>query len=196
MIKSFGSSQAMSEYIDSKIDGSFLPSDIDFLGKYVRELKAGDIFMEIGTDYGKSMASAIWQAEDGVRFFTCDLIDKKAKTKGRMSRKEFFQSEDIDSVCTFLGINGLRVAKKWQEELAMVFIDGEHTYDAVKADIQVWYSHLKKGGFMLFHDYLDPQFSLQIVVDQFVKNSDKFTDFTVARDIGLLNSSMAGAVKA
>jgi len=186
----------MSDYIDSKIDGSFLPADIDFLGRYVRKLKAGDIYMEIGTEYGKSMASAIWQAEEGVKFYTCDLVDKPVEKEGMMSRREFFESEGLDKICTFIKGDSVEISKGWQDELAMVFIDSEHTYAAIKKDIKVWYPHLKTGGYMLFHDYGDTQFTLYLAVDEYVRDSDKFGDFVKAQDMGLINSSMAGAVKA
>ena len=185
----------MSDYIDSKIDGSFLPADIDFLGRYVRKLKAGDIYMEIGTEYGKSMASAIWQAEEGVKFYTCDLVDKPAEKEGMMSRREFFESEGLDKVCTFIKDDSAKIAKRWQDELAMVFVDSEHTYAMVKKDIKAWYPHLKTGGYMLFHDYGDTQFTLYLAVDEYVRDSDKFGDFVKAQDVGLISSSMAGAVK-
>ena len=34
----------------------------------------------------------------------------------------------------------------------MVFIDAEHTYEAVKQDIQDWYPKVKRGGFLAGHD--------------------------------------------
>lgn len=34
-----------------------------------------------------------------------------------------------------------------------VFIDGKHTYDAVKDDIEVWDRHVRAGGIVAGHDY-------------------------------------------
>ncbi len=195
MLKSFGSSQAMSEYIDTKIEGSFLPADIDFLGGYVSELKPGDIYMEIGTSFGKSIASAIWQAKEDVKFYTCDLFDKPAEKEGKMSRKEFFEFEGLDEVCTFIKGDSLKIAKKWDKRLDMIFIDGEHTYQAVKTDMAAWGYILKPGGYIVFHDYNDPQFGVKQAVDKFVSVSARFDGFVTAHEVGLLTSSMAGAIK-
>jgi len=35
----------------------------------------------------------------------------------------------------------------------LVFIDAEHTYDAVKKDIELWWPLLRSGGFICGHDY-------------------------------------------
>lgn len=35
----------------------------------------------------------------------------------------------------------------------LIFIDGDHTYEGCKADLIAYQSKLKKGGWMLVHDY-------------------------------------------
>ncbi len=196
MIKSFATAQAINDYIDSKIDGSFLVSDIDFLGSYVKQLKSGDKYLEIGTGHGKSIASAIWQASEEITFLTIDIEDFSTTATSRMSRKEFFESEGLNTVCTFIKDKSLNVAKNWSQGLfSMIFIDATHTYEDGKADILAWLPKLKQGGFMVFHDYLDPQFTLKLAIDECVRNSDLFSDFKVAKDLGFGISSMAGAIK-
>lgn len=39
------------------------------------------------------------------------------------------------------------------QSLDFVFIDADHTYDAVKADIEAWWSKVKQGGLLSGHDY-------------------------------------------
>lgn len=41
------------------------------------------------------------------------------------------------------------------ETLDFVYLDAQHSYEAVKADIQAWYPKLKKGGILSGHDYFD-----------------------------------------
>jgi hypothetical protein len=39
------------------------------------------------------------------------------------------------------------------EYFDMVFIDADHSYDAVKTDIAAWLPKIRKGGFISGHDY-------------------------------------------
>jgi len=39
------------------------------------------------------------------------------------------------------------------EQVDFVYIDAEHTYEAVYRDIRDWYGHVKKGGIIGGHDY-------------------------------------------
>jgi hypothetical protein len=39
------------------------------------------------------------------------------------------------------------------ESLDFVYVDADHSYEAVKRDINSWYSKLKSGGWMMFHDF-------------------------------------------
>ena len=38
-------------------------------------------------------------------------------------------------------------------ELDFVFIDGEHSYEAAKADIKAWWPKVRSGGLFVGHDY-------------------------------------------
>lgn len=40
------------------------------------------------------------------------------------------------------------------QSLDFVFIDANHTYEAVKKDIEIWYPKIRHGGIITGHDYL------------------------------------------
>ena len=44
-------------------------------------------------------------------------------------------------------------ARTPDESIDLVFIDGDHSYDQCRNDIEAWLPKLKKGGVMLGHDY-------------------------------------------
>lgn len=44
-----------------------------------------------------------------------------------------------------------------KESADLVFIDGVHSYDGVKSDLQLYTPILKSGGIVVCHDYTDPR---------------------------------------
>jgi predicted O-methyltransferase YrrM len=59
--------------------------------------------------------------------------------------------------------------------LDFVFIDGDHSYNAVSADIVSWIPKLKKGGLLSGHDYANPDYlfgdEVKRAVDTAVENN-------------------------
>jgi len=53
------------------------------------------------------------------------------------------------------------------DSLDFVYIDGEHTYDAVSNDIDVWWPKLKENGILSGHDYNDVNPGTIKAVDEF-----------------------------
>jgi hypothetical protein len=42
--------------------------------------------------------------------------------------------------------------------LDFIYVDANHTYQAVKDDIKLWYPKVKSGGIVMGHDYLPDYF--------------------------------------
>jgi hypothetical protein len=52
-------------------------------------------------------------------------------------------------------MNSRKAAALFEDEsLDFVYIDGDHRYKGVKADIELWYPKVRKGGFFGGHDYV------------------------------------------
>lgn len=56
------------------------------------------------------------------------------------------------------------------DELDFVYIDGNHTYEYVKQDIENYWPKIKKGGVIGGHDYNAKEPGINKAVDEFVKN--------------------------
>lgn len=55
-----------------------------------------------------------------------------------------------------------------------IYIDGDHTYNGVKLDLELYWPKLKSGGFMTGDDYCENHlwFGVKKAVDEFVKIND------------------------
>jgi hypothetical protein len=81
------------------------------------------------------------------------------------------------------------VVKQFSDEFFdLVYIDADHTYNGVRRDINDWYPKVKKGGFLLGHDYRGMSvrvrqgkitFGVKMAVNQFVRDNNITTFFTV-----------------
>lgn len=115
--------------------GAFSTFDMDVVEPEVARLEPGQTYLEVGVDRGKSLSVARMVAQPGVQVVGVDL------------------REDPGVVGTrFLRGDSIELAKTWEGEIDVIFIDADHSYEGCKADIDAWYPHMTKDGVMLFHD--------------------------------------------
>jgi autotransporter strand-loop-strand O-heptosyltransferase len=138
-------------------------SEIVEATEFVRGLKVKN-FMEIGTDQGGTFA--IWSkvsSEDGVRIsldmphghfgrsdYDVNDRDKYLKSLGSNVHMIHGDSHDSQMKVTVTQILG-------DDRLDFLFIDGDHTYDGVKQDYEMYKDLVKPGGWIGFHDISDTE---------------------------------------
>ena len=49
------------------------------------------------------------------------------------------------------------VVPSWRQPVDVLFIDGDHRYEAVRKDFEDWFPFVEVGGFVLFHDSCKPE---------------------------------------
>jgi hypothetical protein len=64
--------------------------------------------------------------------------------------------------------------------LDAVFLDGDHTYEAVKQDLPFWWKKIRTGGRLLGDDYFMP--SVKQAVDEFASNNNLELTFLYKKD--------------
>lgn len=122
------------EALDLKANpGAFSTFDMEILVPEVEKLKDGQVYLEVGVDKGKSLSVARMVAKEGVIVCGVDLRDDP-----KVPGTNFIQRDSTKA--------------KYYKKVNVIFIDGDHTYEGCKADIDNWYPQMVKKGVMLFHD--------------------------------------------
>lgn len=138
------------EALDRKANpGAFSTFDAAVLVPEVEKLKLGQVYLEVGVDKGKSLSIAKMVAKEGVHIVGVDLRDDP-----KVPGTDFLQ-EDSTQASYPLPIN-------------VIFIDGDHSYEGCKADIDNWYPQMVKNGVMLFHDCDSTSPGVVRAVEEFV----------------------------
>ncbi len=62
----------------------------------------------------------------------------------------------VQNKVIILPLSSEKAASVVDEKFSLVFIDGDHRYEGVSKDCELWLPHLEKGGAIVFHDYNHP----------------------------------------
>lgn len=133
--------------------------ETELLQKYAKNAKVGVV--EIGILDGgttKEMALVCSVPIYGIDPIIKDSMNKRLighenKIKRNLSfYKNFYFYKDFS----------YNIVKSWKSKFDFIFVDGDHSYNAVKQDFDDWFPLLNIGGFIAFHD------SAPLVVDSVV----------------------------
>ena len=133
----------------------------------VRKFPSNSHFVEVGCWKGRSvafMAVEIHKSGKSIRFDCVDTWngsetedphnnDKYVKS-GTLYEKFLSNTERVKHIITPKRGDSVQMASSYEDDsLDFVFIDGDHRYEMVKADIQAWLPKVKSGGIISGHDY-------------------------------------------
>ncbi len=123
-------------------------------GKALADLAKGKVVLEIGSFCGRS---TVCLARPALKVFCVDPFNSRNTLTAQEDTFEEFSQNLINhsvagKVATSRGLS-TDPDMVLPEMVDLVFIDGDHSYEAVKADIEVAYKWLKPDGIIAFHDY-------------------------------------------
>ena len=118
--------------------------------------------VEIGTGKGSSLVRIMYGLclHQDVRVWTIDLLEQKE------AREALIAAQIPNWRYDFLVGDSAEIGGWDWEELDLVLVDGSHSYEGVKADVEAWMPHLKESGVLVFHDYKNRQHRVTKAVDE------------------------------
>ena len=132
-----------------------------FLLKSMKHISKFGLVVEIGSWMGGSsvkLAEGIIKYKNGARLYCVDPFkefcdDLEVVRKGRDIRKIFDKNMKgyLHHVVEMYSVDA---SDEFEDEsIDFIFIDGDHTYEGVKSDIEAWYPRIVTGGVMCGHDF-------------------------------------------
>jgi Methyltransferase domain len=70
----------------------------------------------------------------------------------------------------------------WSHPVRMLWIDGDHRYDAVKLDFSLWEPHPVEGGILAMHDTIRKQGPKRVLWEDIFR-SNRFDQIAIADNI-------------
>ncbi len=134
------------------IEGWFSVQQTEVIYPFIESLDKNALLVEIGTYHGRS-AKLFSLANPDIKILTIDLMDfpEKPENVGSKIDINVLKSGNIFQV---LG-DANDVVKGFNWQIDFLFIDGDHSYQAVRKDIDKWLPFLKDNSYVGFHDYED-----------------------------------------
>ena len=139
--------------------------EVDLLKKIAAIPRVGTpVIVNIGAGAGTS-GLAFAEARPEADLYTID-ISIGGPLGGLESERNAFDNADMIHPTQILG-DSKRIGKDWTLKIDILFIDGNHSESGVRGDIEAWLPHVKRGGFIIFHDYQDSKWpSVKRAVDK------------------------------
>jgi GT2 family glycosyltransferase/glycosyltransferase involved in cell wall biosynthesis/predicted O-methyltransferase YrrM len=136
----------------SEVPGWLRPEDA--LKLYELAYFADGPILEIGTFHGKStaiIASALRDANNAASFISLDINSECLD----YARRTLETRRILDRATLFHGTSAAFFNAVPDFRPVFVFVDGDHSFTGVCADLVALESQVPAGGLILFHDYLD-----------------------------------------
>jgi predicted O-methyltransferase YrrM len=150
-------------HIVQNMEGNSFHNHYHILYDICDSFKGNITYLEIGTFCGAS-ASLVASNSKVKHVITIDLgtpVNKETPIKNVNK----FKNKD----CRYDYIQGSSFDKKVEDELKSIitsfdilFIDGDHTREGVINDFKIYSKYLNNGGYIIFDDYNDNQYSPQV----------------------------------
>jgi MMP 1-O-methyltransferase len=134
------------------INGKLLPQEAEFLWSLARNCTGRGVIVEIGSWQGKSTAWLAAGSKGGAKATVYAIDPHIVKPENAQIFKENMMRAGLDDLVQPLVMTSAKAAENFEKPVELLFVDGDHKYEAVKLDFELWYPKLLDGGTIAFHD--------------------------------------------
>lgn len=133
------------------------PNELPALKRLVASLPPDPVVINIGAGAGTS-GLAIVETRADVTLYTIDVQDESSPFGCLEAERQVFERAGYSRLSNtrWFQIKGdsVQVGRGWPfGPVDMVFVDGDHSYEGCRGDIEAWLPHIKPGGLLAIHDY-------------------------------------------
>ncbi|TXC81412.1 class I SAM-dependent methyltransferase [Luteibaculum oceani] len=130
-------------------------TELIVLLRLAKSLPKGAISVEIGSYIGASSLFICKGLKKGSKLNCVDTWENDAMSEGNWSSLAEFKKNVVSvrrkiNLCQGYSHD---VAMNFEGEIDFLFVDGDHSYEGVKKDFDLWFPKLKPGGIICFHDF-------------------------------------------
>jgi hypothetical protein len=142
-----------SAYDIAEAFGYLTEAEVDGTKEIVRNLPENSMVVVIGVGAGTSSVAIAEERED-LHLISVD-ISVGGPFGGLENERNAFELRGLNMLGRHEQVlaDSKEHAKRFAHEVDFVFIDGDHSYEGCMGDIQGWFKHVKKGGYVAIHDY-------------------------------------------
>ena len=145
-------------YTLQKAFGYMFEEEVAALKRMVLTVPRGAIVINIGAGAGTS-GLAFKETRPDIQLCTVDITDTSSPFGCLEAERQILKDAGLwDERVAHFHADSKRLAETWtrdftNEFVGLVFIDGDHTYEGCKGDIQGWLPLLAFDGIVAVHDY-------------------------------------------
>ena len=163
------------------VDGWLTEKEGRLLYELAKKCGARGVIVEIGSWKGKSTT---WLARGSkeksrAKIYAVDPHTGTASQKQRFGKiwtfdefRKNIRNAGVSDVVVPLVKTSKEAAKGFDMPVELIFIDGDHDYDLVKLDFELWYPKVIEGGIMAFHDTTNWPGPKKVVEEEIYKSKN------------------------
>lgn len=184
-----------------QLPGMLTVAEIDCLFQLGQFNQSGGVIVEIGSWKGKSTL-ALARGASKVHNEKIYAIDphKVLPEEGYLedTEAEFratIKQGGVDDRVVPLIMTSAAAARGWDKPIRLLWIDGDHRYDAAKLDFTLWEPHLVEGGILAMHDTIRKKGPKRVLWEK-VFRSGRFQEIAIVDNITAMRKVRRASLRA